>query len=487
MSQVNRKTISRGTKIVATIGPASRSPEVLSRLIDAGVNVVRMNFSHGTHEDHRQTYEMVRQIAAEKGVPVGILQDLQGPKVRVGTFETPEGVMLVEGQEFTITSEAVPGNIERVSTTYTRLPGDVTVGMQILLDDGNITLKVTDLTETDVKTVVVAGGRLTEKKGINVPKASLSTPALSDKDIDDLKFGAELGVDWVALSFVRSRDDLLLARQYLKQAGSKAKLMAKIEKPQAVDNFADILQEADGIMVARGDLGVEMLPEQVPGIQKTLIRKCREAGKPVITATQMLESMKDNSRPTRAEASDVANAIFDGTDAVMLSAESATGKYPIEAVQMMHRIAVQVENSQEYDKTRKLKMTSREPQEAIAMSAFEIGRDLNASAVMTFTSSGGSSARIAKYRPPLAIVALTPYEHVRNQQTLLWGVQPVLSETPKDSDDMVRIAAAELRRKAWTQGNVLDDEHRFVITAGVPFGVKGTTNMLRVASLEDEA
>ncbi|CAM3569405.1 pyruvate kinase [Deinococcus frigens] len=475
------KHFDRATKIVATVGPASRSPEVLGRMMDAGLNVVRMNFSHGDPEDHRQTYTMVRELAAQKGITVGILQDLQGPKIRVGRFA--EGsVTLAPGDHFTITMDDVEGDATRVSTTYKDLIRDVHPGMVLLLDDGNMALRVEGIRGNDILTGVVIGGVLKNNKGINVPEADLSVPALSDKDVSDMEFGAELGVDWVALSFVRSRDDLLLARHYLSRFGSRAKLMAKIEKPQAVDRFEDILKEVDGIMVARGDLGVEMRAEQVPTIQKRLIRLCREAGKPVITATQMLESMISLPRPTRAEASDVANAIYDGTDAVMLSAESAAGLYPVESVAMMDRIAREAESSEHYSMLqRQLVIDTTLAQDSIAYSACNIGAKLGASAVVAFTSTGGAALRIAKNRPPLAILALTPNEVTRNQLALSWGVVPLLSEDPRNTDDMVRIANKELKNS-----NLADVGDRYVITAGVPFGVQGTTNMLRVEALREE-
>ena len=475
------KHFDRSTKIVATIGPASRNPETLSRMIDAGLNVVRMNFSHGDKEDHRQTLQMVREIAAQKGVTIGILQDLQGPKIRVGRF--PEGsVTLAPGDKFTITMDDVEGDATRVSSTYKGLAQDVTPGMTLLLDDGNMMLKVDGVRGNDVMTTVVIGGVLKNNKGINVPQADLSVPALSEKDVSDMEFGAEIGVDWVALSFVRSRDDLLLARHYLARFGSKAKLMAKIEKPQAVERFDDILKEVDGIMVARGDLGVEMRPEQVPTIQKKIIFMCRDAGKPVITATQMLESMISLPRPTRAEASDVANAIYDGTDAVMLSAESASGLYPVESVAMMDRIAREAESSELYQQIQeKLKIDTELAQDSIAFAAQEIAEKMGTPAIVAFTSTGGAATRIAKYRPPVAILALTPNEVTRNQLALSWGVVPMLSEDPQDTDDMVRIANDDLKRSG-----LADTGDRYVITAGVPFGVRGTTNMLRVERLRDE-
>lgn len=470
----------RATKIVATIGPASRDPQVLGQMIDAGLNVVRMNFSHGSHDDHRETFEMVRSIAKKKGVTIGILQDLQGPKIRVGRF-VDGAITLAPGQHFIITMDDIEGNAERVSSTYKGLVSDVYPGMVLLLDDGNMALRVDGVRGSDILTTVLIGGVLKNNKGINVPEAELSVPALSDKDVADMEFGASLGVDWVALSFVRSRDDLLLARHYMARFGSRAKLMAKIEKPQAVERFHEILKESDGIMVARGDLGVEMRTEQVPTIQKRIIQQCREVGKPVITATQMLESMIQLPRPTRAEASDVANAIYDGTDAVMLSAESAAGLYPVEAVSMMHKIASEAESSEHYRRMNQLSIDTSQIQDSIAYAACHIAENLSTPSIVTFTSSGGSASLIAKYRPPVSILALTPNETVCNQLALSWGVVPKLSEDPKDTDDMVRIANEELRRSGLAQSG-----DSYVITAGVPFGVRGTTNMLRVEKLRDQ-
>ncbi|MFC4454510.1 pyruvate kinase [Deinococcus sonorensis] len=469
----------RATKIVATIGPASRDPEILGRMIDAGLNVVRMNFSHGSHDDHRETYQMVRDLAAKKGVTIGILQDLQGPKIRVGRFKDGP-VTLAKDDKFIITMDDVEGDQTRVGSTYKGLAGDVYVGMDLLLDDGNMALRVEGVRGNDIHTVVTVGGVLKNNKGINVPQADLSVPALSDKDVEDMAFGAELGVDWVALSFVRSRDDLLLARHYLARYNSRAKLMAKIEKPQAVERFEDILKEVDGIMVARGDLGVEMRAEQVPVIQKRLIRACREVGKPVITATQMLESMVGLPRPTRAEASDVANAIFDGTDAVMLSAESAAGLYPVESVAMMDHIAREAEASPEYQLLQAQEIDTTLAQDAIAQAACNIGSGLAVSAIVSFTKTGGAATRVAKNRPKLPILALTPNQQTRNQLSLSWGVVPMLSEDPHDTDDMVRIANQELQ-----QSGLADAGDRYVITAGVPFGVQGTTNMIRVERLKN--
>ncbi|PYE52795.1 pyruvate kinase [Deinococcus yavapaiensis] len=472
------KHFDRATKIVATVGPASRNAETLERMIEAGMNVVRMNFSHGDPQDHRDTVDLVRSLAQKKGVTIGILQDLQGPKIRVGRFKDGR-VTLAAGQKFTITMEEVEGDETRVTSTYKGLAEDVRPGMMLLLDDGNMALTVDSVKGNAVETTVTIGGVLKNNKGINVPEADLSVPAMSEKDVEDMRFGAELGVDWVALSFVRSRDDMLLAKHYLARFNSRAKLMAKIEKPQAVERFDEILREADGIMVARGDLGVEMRPEQVPVIQKKLIRACREAAKPVITATQMLESMINLPRPTRAEASDVANAIFDGTDAVMLSAESAAGLYPVEAVQMMDRIAREAEASDLYRLQQAQTIDTELAADSIADAACDVAETLGASAIVTFTLTGGSAIRVARNRPRTAILALTPNERTRNQLSLTWGVVPMLAEDPRDTDDMVRIANDELRRS-----NLAELRDRYVVTAGVPFGVRGSTNMIRVERLK---
>ncbi len=474
------KHFDRATKIVATIGPSSRNPEVLSKMFDAGLNVVRMNFSHGSHDDHRQTYDLVRQLAAEKGSTVAILQDLQGPKIRVARFRDGE-VNLPAGAPFTITMDDIEGDENRVGTTYKNLIHDVRLGMVLLLDDGNMSLKVEGVRGNDIHTTVLVGGSLKNNKGINVPEADLTVPALSDKDVEDMEFGAQLGVDWVALSFVRSRDDLLLARHYMARFNSRAKLMAKIEKPQAVERFEDILKEVDGIMVARGDLGVEMRPEQVPAIQKKLIRLCREAGKPVITATQMLESMIHLPRPTRAEASDVANAIYDGTDAVMLSAESAAGLYPVESVAMMDRIAREAEASEAYAITRATELDTTTAQDVITLSSCTIGDLLKASAIVCFTQSGNSAIRVARNRPKAVILALSPNPNTCNQLALSWGVVPFLTEDPRNTDDMARIAHEVLRNSG-----LADLGDRYVITAGVPFGLQGSTNMVRVEKLCDQ-
>jgi pyruvate kinase len=476
----------RRTKIVATLGPASSDPEVIKHLIQAGVNIFRLNFSHGSRDTHQQNISLIRQEAARLGLPIGVLQDLQGPKIRTTTFAEGK-VTLTAGQRFNLTcDDTSPGDASRVGVTYPNLFADVKVGDTLLLDDGRLSLRVTSVRGETIETEVTLGGVLSNNKGINIPDADLSIPALTDKDVEDLLFGAELDVDWVAMSFVRSRDDLLLARHYLARAGSRAKLMAKIEKPSAVARFDEILAEVDGIMVARGDLGVELPPERVPIIQKRLIRACVEAGKPVVTATQMLESMISNPTPTRAEASDVANAIYDGTDAIMLSAETAVGSYPVEAVRMMNRIALSVEGDSSYQAN----LREHYPQpdsttaDAVSLAACQMAHFLSAKMIVTFTSSGATALRVAHNRPSAPILALTPSERAYRQLSLSWGILPVFSEEIHSTDEMVEVANAkiiDLMKR--TAGLTVGD--RYVITAGVPFGMRGSTNLIRVEVIRE--
>jgi pyruvate kinase len=467
----------RRTKIVATLGPSTNEPGMITDLIDAGVNVFRLNFSHGDRATHQRNAAAIREAAAEAGRPIGILQDLQGPKIRTQTFA--EGsVELHEGQRFALTcGDDAPGDRERVGVSYNGLCRDVNGGDVLLLDDGRLSLQVEEVEGSTIHTTVTAGGTLSNNKGINIPGADLSIPALTDKDVDDLMFGAELDVDWVAMSFVRSRDDLLLARHYLARAGSQAKLMAKIEKPGAVERFAEILREVDGVMVARGDLGVEMAPERVPLIQKRLIRQSLEAGKPVITATQMLESMIDAPTPTRAEASDVANAIYDGTDAIMLSGETAVGAYPLNAVKMMNRIATTVELDEGYRHA--LHEQAPEPEDttadAVSFGACQMAYSLSAQLIVTFTSSGTTALRVSRNRPDAPILAITPSERAYRQLAVAWGVVPHNSSDIQSTDDMVQVASQAIRETA-----LAEPGGRFVITAGVPFGLSGSTNLIRV-------
>lgn len=473
----------RRTKIVATLGPASGSPETIIDLIEAGVDVFRLNFSHGDREIHKCSIECIRQASKQLNRPTAILQDLQGPRIRIGTFVEGQ-VELKEGDAFDLTcSDDSPGDRTRVGVTYPNLFADVKIGDDLLIDDGRLVLEVVSIEGETIMTRVALGGSLSNSKGINIPGADLSVPALADKDVEDLLFGAELEVDWVAMSFVRSRDDLLLARHYLARAGSRAKLMAKIEKPSAVRRFAEILREVDGVMVARGDLGVEMSPEQVPLIQKQLIRDCTEAGKPVITATQMLESMIHNPTPTRAEASDVANAIYDGTDAVMLSAETAVGSYPVDAVRIMDRIARSVEANGHYQQA----MRDHHPKpsdttaDAVSLGAVEMAFNLQADLIVTFTASGTTALRVSRYRPSAPVLAITPSTRAYRQMSVSWGLVPYLSTEIDSTDRMVTESLEAIRNTG-----LGEEGGRFVITAGVPFGMRGTTNLIRVERIREQ-
>src|SRR5712692_6041610 len=409
----------RRTKIVCTIGPATSSEEQLERLMRAGMNVARLNFSHGTHDEHAAVIERIRRISARLGCPIAILQDLQGPKIRVGSLQGGQPIRLVDGAQVTITTRPVAGDSQTIPTTYMHLPQDVKPGDRILLDDGLMELRVLDAGATDVRCQVVHGGLLKEHKGINLPGVAVSAPALTEKDREDLRFGVMHGVDYVALSFVRQPEDVLeakdLIRQFQVEKGETDQVMpppliAKLEKPEALAHLDDILAAVDGVMVARGDLGVEMAPEKVPLIQKRIISTCNDVGLPVITATQMLESMITHPRPTRAEASDVANAILDGTDAIMLSAETATGAYPIEAVEMMVRIALETEAGNR---------TAHQPQckhltkaHAVSHAARALSEEASVQAIVVFTRSGTSAHLFSKDRPRTPIFAYTPSERI---------------------------------------------------------------------------
>lgn len=469
------------TKIVATLGPASNSPEMIEKLIKSGVNVFRLNFSHGTHNQHRTNFESIRRTASKLQKVIGILLDLQGPKIRVGKFE--EGaVHLEENKTFILSCDKdFDGDNQRASVSYKELYKDVSNGDELLLDDGKLKVVVEKVENLDIHTRIIVGGKLSDNKGINVPSADLSVAAMTKKDIEDLEFGASLGVDWVALSFVRKPEDLLLARHYLKLNNSDAKLMAKIEKPNAVKNFKQILDNSDGIMVARGDLGVEMSPQEVPMLQKKLIRTSRQAGKPVITATQMLESMIDNPVPTRAEASDVANAIYDGTDAIMLSAETAVGSYPVEAVATMRKIADTVENDSEYISRMKERTlhTEENTPDAVASAACNIASNIKATVMACFSSSGATALRVARNRIQTNVIAISPKIKSCQQLTLSWGIHPVLSPDANNTSEMVKISEEIIHRCDAAKIN-----DRYVITAGVPFGKSGTTNVIRVEKLK---
>jgi pyruvate kinase len=466
----------RRTKIVATIGPASRSPEMLERLIQAGMDVVRLNFSHGSREDHRQTIAEIRRVSRKLGMDVGILLDLQGPKIRTGDLAQGEA-RLEDGASFVITTKEAPGDAGRVMTTYPLLPMDLREGNRILLDDGLLELEVEKTTSTEVYCRVIRGGVLKNRKGINIPGVSLQVSSFTEKDQEDLLTGIQEKVDFVALSFVRSPGDVLKARDFIKSHQAVIPLIAKIEKPEAVDNLDRILKVSDGIMVARGDLGVEISPEKVPMIQKEIIRRCNEDGVPVITATQMLESMIYHPYPTRAEASDVANAIMDGTDAVMLSGETAVGKYPVEAVSMMNKIAQVTEASlfRVHRSVPRFPTVMGDSAQAIAHAVYDTAMDLNAKAIVTFSRSGATALLISKYRPRMPVIAATHASAILPRLSLYWGVHGILVDIRENTDEMIRTMETALLAKGFLQkGDTI------IITLGVPLGVVGSTNMLMV-------
>lgn len=468
----------RKTKIVCTIGPASEEREMLRSLIRAGLNVARLNFSHGTHEEHLVRIRLIREVAAEEGKYVAIMLDTKGPEIRIGTFaEGP--ISLTPGDTFILTTESVPGTRERVSVTYKGLPNDVVPGDRLLLDDGLLEIKVEGTSETEVFCRVVVGGPLSNRKGLNVPGKRVNLPAISAQDEADLRFGIAQGVDFIAASFMRTAADVLAIRKFLERNGASIPIIAKLENKEGVDNLDAILKVADGLMVARGDMGVEFPAEEVPIIQKQMIQKCNAAGKPVITATQMLDSMIRNPRPTRAEASDVANAVYDGTDAIMLSGETASGKYPLESVQTMARIAERTEQAIAYDTYVGRKHGSTVT-DAISHATVQAAAELGAAAIITSTQSGWTARMVAKYRPKAPIIAVTTEETTARRLNLLWGVYPVMGETITTTDEMMQEAVLRSLGAGFIRNGDL-----VVITAGVPVGVPGTTNLLKVHVVGD--
>ncbi|MCF3962336.1 pyruvate kinase [Streptomyces fuscigenes] len=469
----------RRSKIVCTLGPAVDSYEQLKALIEAGMSVARLNMSHGSHEEHQGRYDRVRQAAADTGRAVGVMVDLQGPKIRLETFaEGP--VELVRGDEFTITTEDVPGDKSICGTTYKGLPGDVAKGDPVLINDGNVELRVVEVSGPRVRTMVVEGGVISDHKGINLPGAAVNVPALSEKDIEDLRFGLRMGCDMVALSFVRDAQDVVDVHKVMDEVGRRVPVIAKVEKPQAVANMEAVVAAFDSVMVARGDLAVEYPLEKVPMVQKRLIELCRRNAKPVIVATQMMESMITNSRPTRAEASDVANAILDGADAVMLSAESSVGAYPIETVKTMSKI-VAAADEELLSKGLEPLVEGRKPRTqggAVARAATEIADFLDGRALVAFTQSGDTARRLSRYRACQPILAFTTDESTRNQLALSWGVESFIVPWVGTTDEMVELVDTELSKlQRFGNGDTM------VITAGSPPGVPGTTNMVRVHHL----
>lgn len=473
----------RRTKIVCTIGPASESEPILRRLVLAGMDVARLNFSHGSHESHAEKFRLIRALAAEAGRPVAILQDLAGPKIRIGTLAGGP-ITLRPDEEFRLTAREVPGDSREVSVSYKQLPEDVRPGDTLLLADGALEMGVLEVDGPDIRCRVVTGGVLSSHKGINLPSRSIRAPILTEKDRHDLAFGLELGVDFVALSFVRSAADIAVVREFMDVAGRQAPLIAKIEKHEALEEIDAILAAVDGLMVARGDLGVDIPLERVPRVQKTLIEKANRAGKPVITATQMLKSMVEAPRPTRAEVTDVANAILDGTDAVMLSEESAAGLYPVESLETLDRIARETER----DFPHRLWMRRFHPEgvcdppQAVAHGACELALRIDAAAILTCTRSGGTTRLVARTRPAQPVWAATPDPAVWRRLALTWGAIPLLTDLSQDLEEMIALGLAAARAAGLSQPG-----DPVVVTAGTPLHAAGSTNLIRVETTPLEA
>ncbi|WP_153730648.1 pyruvate kinase [Sporosarcina obsidiansis] len=474
----------RKTKIVCTIGPASESYETLKELIDAGMNVARLNFSHGTQDEHKERIQNIRKAAKEKGKVVGILLDTKGPEIRTHKMKDDQ-IELVRGQAIDIAMEEVTGTEEVFSVTYKELIKDVDRGSFILLDDGLIELEVTGKDEGKglIHTKVINAGPLKNNKGVNVPNVSVQLPGITDKDKEDILFGIEQGVDFIAASFVRRASDVMEIRELLeKNNGGHIHIVPKIENQEGVDNLDEILLLSDGLMVARGDLGVEIPPEEVPLVQKRMIKKCNQFGKPVITATQMLDSMQRNPRPTRAEASDVANAILDGSDAIMLSGETAAGMYPVDSVKIMDKIALSTEESMDFKSVVSTRTREKEGNltEAIGQAAAYTALNLNVKVILAPTESGQTAVMIAKYRPGCPIIAVTRSETVSNKLTLVWGVYPIVGKKALDIDGILQESVEEsVKHQYVTHGDVV------IITAGVPVGEAGTTNLMKLHVIGD--
>lgn len=474
----------RKTKIVCTIGPASESEEMLEKLMNAGMNVARLNFSHGSHEEHKGRIDTIRKVAKRLNKTVAILLDTKGPEIR--THNMKDGIIELEkGKEVIVSMTEVEGTPEKFSVTYDNLINDVQVGSYILLDDGLVELQVKDIDHDkgEVKCDILNSGELKNKKGVNLPGVKVNLPGITDKDADDIRFGIKEDVDFIAASFVRRPSDVLDIREILEQEKANITMFPKIENQEGIDNIEEILEVSDGLMVARGDMGVEIPPEKVPMVQKDLIRKCNKLGKPVITATQMLDSMQRNPRATRAEASDVANAIYDGTDAVMLSGETAAGLYPEEAVKTMRNIAVSAEAAQDYKKllSDRTKLVETSLVNAIGISVAHTALNLNVKAIVAATESGSTARTISKYRPHSDIIAVTPSEKTARQCAIVWGVYPVVKEGRKNTDALLNNAVATAVETERVQNGDL-----IIITAGVPTGEKGTTNMMKIHLVGDE-
>lgn len=464
------------TKIVCTIGPACEDKDILIEMIKSGMSVVRLNFSHGSHEGHAERIKLAREAAKELGREIAIMLDTKGPEIRTGLVKEDK-IVLQEGASIILTSDQIEGTLEKISVSYEKLPQDVSPGDRILIDDGLIELIVNDIKGNDIICEIVNGGELSSRKGINIPGIHINLPAITEKDVQDILFGIEQEVDFIAASFVRTAADVLEMRRILEKHSADIDIISKIENHAGVENINEILMVSDGIMVARGDLGVEIPSEEVPLVQKNLIEKCNSVGKPVIIATQMLDSMMRNPRPTRAEASDVANAIFDGTDAVMLSGETAAGKYPVQAIKTMAKIAARTEQALKHDELlgKQYLFPQRTITDAISYATSNIALELDAAAILTPTASGFTARMVSKYRPKAKIIAATPHPKVAKKMCLVWGVYPVLVEKTEGTDEMIAIGVEKsLEHDLISLGDLV------VITAGVPVGVAGTTNLLKV-------
>ncbi len=471
------------TKIVCTIGPASESPDMLENLMLAGMNVCRLNMSHGNHQEHQERINNITKIREKLDLPVAIMLDTKGPEIRLGDFESGQ-IDLSFGDKFTLTTRDILGNQDIVSVSYSGLAEDVVPGDRILIDDGLVELWVEEVVDgTDIITQARNFGQLKDKKGVNVPSVLINLPSMTQRDVDDIIFGIENSIDFVAPSFIRKAEDVLEIRKVLEEnGGSEIGIISKIENQEGIENLEEIIEASDGIMVARGDLGVEIATELMPMVQKDIIRRCNLRAKPVITATQMLESMTLNPRPTRAEVTDIANAILDGTDAVMLSGETAVGKYPLESVETMVKIAINTENSQDFIE----KMEKREgwPESSttnsISRSSCKIAQQLGARAILTATASGGTARQVSKFRPDISIVAATFTPKVMRRLSLVWGVHPVLSQRTEDTDQVIEASIVAAMDQGW-----IDQGDLIVITAGIPVAVKGSTNLIKVHTVGD--
>ncbi|HHU69272.1 MAG TPA: pyruvate kinase [Thermoanaerobacterales bacterium] len=468
----------RKTKIICTLGPATDNYEIIKKLVKKGMDIARLNFSHGTHEEYKKKIEIVRKVSKELGKSVGILVDTKGPEIRIGTFKNKR-IFLKPGQKFTLICKDIIGDESRVSVSYQGLSEEIKVGHVILIDDGLIELEVINIIGDEIICEVLNGGELSDRKGVNVPGLPFKLPVITQKDIDDILFGINMDVDFIAASFIRKSSDVLTIRKILEDNNAEhINIISKIENREGVDNTDEIIKVSDGIMVARGDLGVEIPPEEVPLIQKKMIDKCNSMGKPVITATQMLDSMMRNPRPTRAEASDVANAILDGTDAIMLSGETAVGKYPVESIEIMARIAEKAETAIGVKRriaASKGIMPPKTVTDSISHATVTIAEDLDAAAIITSTNSGYTARMVSKYRPMSGIIAVTPHESVLRKLTLVWGVIPIQVPQSFTTDEMFEKAV-----QGALKAGLINSGDLVVITAGIPVGVTGTTNLLKV-------